>query len=277
MSDSPVSIGAALGYAWSLWRSHWREIWGALALNALACTVLCAGIFANNPMLVLGGLIALLFTRFAVYGSTFRLAFAADHPNDDQFAVGNLGIQWRGAESKMFVAGFLIVVFFAILLMLMAFLLACVLGALLYSHGVTPADAMKLKDPFQAAGPSGLKVRDVGYSVMQLVLTLVGIRLSLSFPATADSGRIQVLRTWRLTRGHFWQLFFATLVLELPSALIMMIGAGAALPLNGQPAPLAPGETFLYSLICGGWAGAAAMPLTAGVQAYFYRNLKTDV
>lgn len=277
MSDSPVSVGAALGYAWSLWRTHWREIWGALALNALACTVLSAGIFSNNPMLVLGGLIALLFTRFTVYGSVFRLAFAPDHAGDDQFNVANLGIQWRGMESKLFLAGALMFVFFAILLMLMAFVLACALGAALYAHGVTPMDAMKLKDPFQAAGPLGPKIHDVGYSVMQLVLTLVGIRLSLAFPATAESGKVQMLRTWRLTKGHFWQLFFATLVLELPSALIMMVGAGAALASNGQPAPLAPGETFLYSLICGGWAGAAAMPLAAGVQAYFYRNLKTDI
>ncbi len=64
-------------------------------------------------------------------------------------------------------------------------------------------------------------------------------------------------------------------MLELPSALIMVVGAGAGLALDGKPAPLAPGETFIYSLVCGGWAGAAAMPLAAGVQAYFYRNLKT--
>ncbi len=50
MSDSQVSVGAALSYAWSLWRSHWREIWGVLALNALGCTVLCAGVFAQSTV-----------------------------------------------------------------------------------------------------------------------------------------------------------------------------------------------------------------------------------
>ncbi len=115
----------------------------------------------------------------------------------------------------------------------------------------------------------------VAAGIIQLVLAFVLIRLALYVPATADSQKVQLLRTWKLTRGRFWQVFLATVVLWLPSILIIALGSGAGLSMDGKPAPLEPGWTFFFSLACGGWAGAAAMPLAAGVQAYFYRNLKT--
>ena len=275
MSDSQVSVGAALGYAWSLWRTHWREIWGVLALNALACTVLCAGLFANNPLLMLAGMLGLVVTQYPVYGSIFRLAFASDHPGDERFSLAHHGLQWRRMELKMLGAGALVFLFSAALTVLLGLVQVFGLGALLYAHGIPLAQALKGDDPFQAAGAQGLQLHYISNSIMQLVLIFVWIRLSLAYPATADSDRVQVFRTWKLTRGRFWQLLIATLVLELPSALIMVVGAGAGLALDGRPAPLSPGETFIYSLICGGWAGAAAIPLAAGVQAYFYRNTKT--
>ena len=111
--------------------------------------------------------------------------------------------------------------------------------------------------------------------IIQLVMAFVLIRLALYVPVTADTQKVQLLRTWKLTRGHFWQIFLATIILWLPSLLIIGLGSGAGLSLDGKPATLDPGWTFFFSLACGGWAGAAAMPLAAGVQAYFYRNLKT--
>jgi len=276
MSDSQVSVGAALGYAWSLWRTHGREIWGALALNALAFTVLCAGVFAQNLTLLLAGGLGLVVTKYAVYGAMIRLAYGGEHPGDPQYQVGGLGLQWRGMELRMLGADALVTVFLVILtLLLVIALLAPVLGTVM-SHGTIPNASTLTPDQLnQMLGPSGSTIMEVGQIVLRLVLAFVVIRLSLYLPATAESGRISIFRTWKLTRGHFWQIFAATLVIGLPTVLIMSLGVGAGLSLDGRPAPLAPGETFLYSLICGGWAGAAATPLAAGVQAYFYRNLKT--
>jgi hypothetical protein len=284
MSDSQVSVGAALGYAWSLWRSHWREIWGALALNALAWTVLYAGSFAQDLRLTAAAAVAMLFTVYSVYGAIIRLAFAAEHPDDPRFRVGTMGLQWRGMELRMFGASALWLVFILILLLLLSIAVAApVMGTMLSQGGLPAAPPKPLAAPMTLAdmtktfGPTGGMIMQVGLLVSELVLAFVVTRLSLYLVATGESGRISVLRTWKLTRGHFWQVFATSLVIGLPTVLIMSVGAGAGLPLNGQPAPLAPGEIFLYSLVCGGWAGAAAMPLSAGVQAYFYRNLKTDV
>ena len=276
MSDSQVSVGAALGYAWSLWRGHWREIWGVLALNGLACTVLCAGVFANDPQIQIAGVLGLLVTQYPTNGSIFRLAFAADHPGEERFALAHHGLQWRGIELKMLGAGALILLFSVVLTILMVLILMGGLGGLLYAHSIPLATIMKTGDPFDAAGADGLQLESFGKTLIEFVLMVVWVRLSLAYAATADSDRVQVFRTWKLTRGNFWRLFLTTLVLELPSALIMGVGAaGTNMALGAKSAPLAPAETFLYSLVCGGWLGAAAMPLAAGVQAYFYRNLKT--
>jgi hypothetical protein len=224
---------------------------------------------------MLAGMLGVVVTQYPTYGSVFRLAFGPEHPGDERFNLAHHGLQWRGIELKMLGSGALILLFSIALTVLMALVLLSGLGALLYAHGVPFSQALKADDAFQAAGPEGLQLHVIGTSIMQLVLMFVWIRLSLAYAATADSGRVQVFRTWKLTRGNFWRLLATTLVLELPSALIMVVGAGSGLALDGKSAPLAPGETFIYSLICGGWAGAAAMPLAAGVQAYFYRNLKT--
>ena len=275
MSDSQLTVGAALGYAWSLWRSHWREIWGALALNALACTVLCAGLFSQNLALMGVGGLGMLFTKYAVYGAVIRLAFAEDHRDDAAYRPGGLGLQWRGMELRMLGADALLTFFLIVLSLLLAVALAAPLMGIMMSRGGPLPTQLAPQDLQKMIGPNGMVAVQVGGMVLRMVVAFVVVRLSLYLPATAESGHIAVFRTWKLTRGHFWQIFAATLVIGLPTVLIMSLGVGAGLTLDGQPAPLAPAETFLYSLVCGGWAGAAAMPLAAAVQAYFYRNLRT--
>lgn len=278
MSDSQVSVGAALGYAWSLWRSHWRQVWGVLALNALALTVFYAGLFAQDVRLTAAAAAGMLFTVYSVYGAVIRLAFAGEHADDPRFQLGTMGLQWRGMELKMLGASLLLAVFVFILSVLLVIaVMAPVIGTVL-SKGTAlptpPPTALTFEDLEKLFGPTAAEIMRIGILVAQLVIMFVVTRLSLYLVATGESGKVSVLRTWKLTRGHFLQIFATSVVIGLPTVLIMSV---ASLPLNGQPAPLAPGEIFIYSLICGGWAGAAAMPLSAAVQAYFYRNLKTDV
>ena len=275
MSDSQVSVGAALSYAWSLWRTNWRQIWGVLALNALACTVLCAGVFAQNWRLVLSADLGLLFTMFSTYGAVLRLALGPDHADDPEFRLGALGLQWRKMELRLLGAHLLLMVFVLILVLLLTLAVFAPIVGVFMAKGVVITPTTNPADLPRVIGADGIQALNLGYLLVQGVLMFVMTRLSLYLTATADRGKVSVLRTWKLTRGHFWQVFAALLVIGLPTVLIMSVGVGAGMSLDGKPAPLAPGETFLYSLICGGWAGAAAMPLAAGVQAYFYRNLKT--
>ena len=46
MADGQVSVGASLVYAWNLWRTNWRTIWGAPA------TVAASDDIASAPQIV---------------------------------------------------------------------------------------------------------------------------------------------------------------------------------------------------------------------------------
>lgn len=270
MSDSQVSVGGALSYAWTLWRGHWREIWGVLALNGLAWTVFCAGLFAGNPSLLLGGGLAQMLISLAVYGAVVRLACGADHPDDPDFRLGGLGLQWRRMELRLLGAQLLIYLFAAIFLTLLMLVLAAGMMAVMMTRQ-GPLPAMMTQQQLQAMlGPQGMEALQISMGVAQLIMILVLVRLSLSLATTADTGRISVLRTWKVVRGRYWQILAATILIVLPTWLIMSLAGAQG---DSQAAALPPGEMFAYSLICGGWAGAAATPLMAAVQTYFYRKL----
>jgi hypothetical protein len=52
----------------------------------------------------------------------------------------------------------------------------------------------------------------IGYGVVALLavaLIYPAVRLSLALPLTLAEGRIRILKSWRLTRGHFWPLLGA--------------------------------------------------------------------
>ena len=277
MADSQVSLGASLTYGWDLLRAHWREIWGALALNALAWTVLFAGVFAQNGVLILAGLPAMILTKYAVYGSVVRLAFGAEHHDDADYKLGVLGLQWKRMELRMFGADLLFTVFFAVVISLLMIVLVAPLVGIVMSHGAKPADIQTQEQMLRWLGPDGqaiLRAEQVLVQVVAIVLVGIGVRLSLTLPASAESGKIAVLRTWKVVRRAFWRLLGASLVIILPLMVILMLIMGSVAGADGQLGRFTPTEAFVFALVCGLWAGGAITPLLAAVQAYFYKHLK---
>jgi hypothetical protein len=122
MAERETSIGGALGFAWSLVSQNWRAIWGVLALNALAWTVLFAGLFAARPELSTAGSSALIVLKYPLYGAIYRLALPAEaRDRDPDLHLGPLGLQWRPVEFRIFIADILLSI-----LLLVVFLLAAV-------------------------------------------------------------------------------------------------------------------------------------------------------
>ncbi len=274
MADSQVSLGASLTYGWDLLRAHWREIWGALALNALAWTVLFAGVFAQNDALILAGSLAMMLTKYAVYGSVVRLTFGADHHDDPDFKLGVLGLQWKRMELRMFAADFLLSIFQFVILMLVAIALTAPLVGIAMSHGAQAADVRTLEQFATVLGPHGATILQIVPLVVWAIVILVGIRLSLSLPASAESGRISVLGTWKLSQHSFLRLLGATVVVMLPLIVILLMIGGAVAGSDGQMRRFSPSEAFIFAMVCGLWAGGAVTPLIAAIQAYFYKHAK---
>ncbi len=271
-----MSIGAALVYAWSLWRARWRSIWGVLALTSLAATVYLAGDFAGNQRLYIGGLIAYLVVVFMNNGAVFRLAFADRHPADPGYQPGLSGLQWRAMEWRLVATSLLLLLFYLI----MASVAAVVVGGLAFGIAMNRGTAAALTTPqgvAAALGPTGSGVVSLVALVVYCALIYVAMRLSLATAATADSGRISVLRTWALTKGQFWRIFLTIMLVELPAlfvgALVGAIGAASQAGIS-TPDHLAPGAALVCGLIMGVLTGGVLAPLMSGVLAYYYRGLK---
>ncbi len=148
------------------------------------------------------------------------------------------------------------------------------------------------------AGLIGVANRGLGV----LVATLGGLaefcgflyvltRLSLAGPLTFDLGRVQVLQSWRLTKGHFWPMFGAY-VLALALALVVMLmitvlmavvvalvgGGMTAVATLLQPDLSSLGAYFrpmaLFSLAVGALTNALTTAITIGAGASLYKQLR---
>ena len=122
----------------------------------------------------------------------------------------------------------------------------------------------------QALGPQGGAILMAGQTVILLIIAFVGVRLLLAWPASAFGRRVAVLRTWPLTRGRFWSIFIPYLLVQAP---ILATYSVATASMNGQLAAMTPAQILGYSVLLGALAGCASLPLTAGLQAYFYKAL----
>ena len=268
MAEGGITISGALSFAWSILSLHWRAFWGILALNALSWTVLFAGMFAHRPELVSAGFGAVLVTNYPLRGAVFRLSGGAEG-GDNPDKLGALGIQWGRMELRMFGADALTAIFQFIIWLIVAVALLAPLFGIVMSH-TPPLPMVKPDDFSRALGPQGPQVLLLVQLILSAVLMFLTMRLFLAVPASALSGRLAVLRTWKLTRGSFWTIFVSYIVVQLP-----MLGTWflATASINGELAAFTPVQTFGYAILSGALAGAASAPLNAGLQAYFYRAL----
>jgi hypothetical protein len=269
MAEGEITISGALSAAWSILSLHWRTIWGILALNALSWTVIFAGVFAHRPELASAGIGASLATSYPLRGAVFRLSAGPESANSPAYKLGALGIQWGWMELRMFGAWALTGVFLAIILMIVTIALMAPLVGIFMSH-VPPLTLAQPDDFLRGLGPDGPQVLTMVDIVLAAVFAFLAMRLFLAMPASALSGRLAVLRTWKLTHGAFWTIFVAYVVVQVPTLITWFLAIAS---LKGELADFTPVQTFGYAILSGILAGAASAPLNAGLQAYFYKAL----
>ena len=273
MADSQVSVGGSLIYAWNLLKQHWRAMWAVLALVSLAGTVDVAGAYAMNNTLLIAGGVAQLITKIVLYGAVFRLAFADRHPADPAFALGHAGLQWGRMEWRLLGAGALLLLFLAIMAVLGLVVVSAVALGIIMNHGGA-APPTTPQAVLAALGQDGQTVVSVVLTLALMGLIYCYVRLSLTFPATADSGKVSVLGSWTLTKSHGWRILGALILLQLPLMLLETLIA-AAVGGDGGPgtgAPMSAETAMLSALAIGAVFGCVISPLSAGVLAYYYRH-----
>jgi hypothetical protein len=269
MSDDKVTIGGALGYAWSLWTQNWRSIWGVLAFYAVSVTIFEAGQLAHDPSLLLAGAVATGIASLSTYGAVFRIAFAKETGDRAEFKPGALGLQWRGAEWRMLAASLLQTLFFVMVGMIVLVAECAVVAGMLMAKGVPLAQQQSSAQVLAALGPTGTLVANALALVLAAVLAFFYFRLFLALVASAVTGKIQVLKTWSLTKGRFWAILATVLVIQLPAILLSFAIVGLG-DFTRTPAP--PATAFSIALVVGILTGAVLGPMVAGAMAYFYKH-----
>jgi hypothetical protein len=143
----------------------------------------------------------------------------------------------------------------------------------------------------------------VGIAMVLAMLVAFGlfvwleVRLCLAFPLTLLRRKIIIGESWRLTRGRFWTLFGAFLVLFLALLVLWMVVAGVtqgaywselmrsgmnpqavqAAAARQAAAQLAFSPVMIVGLVCGGLVGGLTVALFGGAVATAVRLLVDDV
>jgi hypothetical protein len=274
MTESRVSVGASLAFSWNLWVGRWRSIWGVLALTSLAATVYLTGDFAGQIKVEVVGMAAYLVVVLMTNGAVYRLAFAGRHGDDPAFTPGPIGVQWRAMEWRLLGASLLLALFFAILIAVAFVAVAGVAMGVAMNKGEVAA----LTTPqalIAALGPQGEMAVTILAAIAYVALIYVAVRLSLALAATADGGRIAVLKTWKLTKGQVWRILVSMLMIQLPVLFVSVIvaalaRAGASGGMGLATEAMAPAGALSAGLVMGVLTGGVAAPLGAGVLAYYY-------
>ncbi len=175
-------------------------------------------------------------------------------------------------------ATLLLLAFELITITLLVVVVLAVAAGIMVNRGAALTPPTSPEAVIKALGPEGGSAVSILAIVAYAAFLFVAVRLSLTAAATADEGRVQVLSTWRLTKGQFWRIVFSLFVVMLPLLLAsFLIGATSAAPQLGSTTPpaLSPSAALLSGLIMGILSGGVVQPLMNGVLAYYCRKLRT--
>jgi hypothetical protein len=279
MPESNVPVMQSVRAAYTFWRTYWRPVAGALAvLAAVTAFQIYANLTGNRGFSFLGMLISIAASTMAM-GALFRLAFSDEHPGDPAFRPGPSGLQWGAMEWRLLGATLLVALLMVIALVLFFFLFILAV-IMLAGSGAIGADT----DPEELARAIGAPGAILLLLLMLILLGTIiyaAVRLVLVPAATAASGKVMVFETWALTKGQFWPILGAVILVSLPSLIAGMvtgaISSSAGVEGSREGAQVLPPATALVvALLSGAVSGFVQAPLTAGLGAYLYRGLRPD-
>jgi hypothetical protein len=148
---------------------------------------------------------------------------------------------------------------------------------------------------FGAGAPTAMiPIAIVGGLIILCLFLFFWVRVSLAFPLTLLRRRFVLAEAWRLSRGHFWTLLGAYVVLVL---IVIAFAVLASLVLQGSywsqvmrgglpgaqqaaraqmAAQYAPGLPMILNLVVGTITGAITIAFTGGSTAIAARALAND-
>lgn len=245
MKDGSAMVGATLRAGLSDVTGAVKDCWGALALAAVL------GAVSNLLPPALRLPVAILAVVIA-QGALFRRAFGRP--------VGFKGLRWGRDEWRLLGAQAMILALF----LLIGAILMIIVGGVSLGIARTAApdfDASTTagwKAAYASAGPAGFIVALVPLASFAILLWL-GLRLSLSAPATVEQSGVRVLSAFPLTKGYVPVLLAVGVVIILP--VLVLSTAMRFAPQGLVVAAILAVCAYFY-----------AMPAWAGALAHVYRR-----
>jgi hypothetical protein len=245
MTDGSATIGETLRAGLSDVAGAVRDCWAALAVAAalsVAADILPPG------LRFLGALLAGVIAQ----GALFRRAFGRQ--------AGLKGLRWGRDEWRLLAAQLMIL---ALLFLIGAILMVIVGGVALgvartAAPDFDPGTIDGWKGAFASAGPAGFVLSLVPLASLAILVWL-GLRLSLSAPATVEQSGVRVLSAFPLTKGRVPTLFVVGVAIVAPMFVLSAL------------LTLAPGQSVAVAAILALAAYFYAMPAWAGSLVHFYR------
>ncbi|QUD88487.1 hypothetical protein [Phenylobacterium montanum] len=265
-----AAISAAFNFIGPGWRAAWAilllygvcsfalQIWLAAVTDVAAAITTPAALAANSGKLWQGlplGLMAMAAST-ATYGALYRAGLGQADEN------GPGGLQWKAAEWRILGAVVLLV---AMVALPISALFVAIFGSMAASVKSSPAAAIAM------AGWLGLL-----FLILAPLVIWVSVRISPYLAATVDQKRIVVFGAWDLTRGAFWPIFGALIVVGIASALVVGFGQIVGLTIRATEGAIAdptPNQMVLPALVQAA-AAILILPAKVGLMAYVYRAVR---
>ena len=265
-------VRSSLGHGVAVTRQAWKKCPGILILMLLA--ILGADYLdlalANQGLANFGLLLLYNLASIAAYGAVFRLA--ADDDEAEANGLGPWGFQWRALEGRLLGATLLLVLLPIFAIVLVVFLLLALAAIIAYGHG----HELTLSSPAAIGaelGLGGIVVMLVTSVLAVAALVTLYLRLCLSGPASAYSGKISVLSTLILTKNRVFSLLCAFGAIFGSIILIMLVGEVLIASVNSLGMEVS-GLEAVVSVLKRSLEVLVFVPMIAATQAALYRSLK---
>ena len=265
-------VRSSLGHGLAVTRLAWKKCPGILILMLLA--ILGADYLdlavANQGLANFGLLLLYNLASIAAYGAVFRLA--AGDEDAESAGLGAWGFQWRALEGRLLGAALLLVLLFMFAVVLVVFLLLALAAIIAYGHGYE----LTLSSPAAIGaelGLGGIAVMLVASVLAIAALVNLYLRLCLSGPASAHSGKISVLSTLGLTKNRVLSLLFVFGAIY-GAMVLFMLGGEVFIAILSRLGMDLSGLRLGFSVLYTGVGTLVIVPMIAATQAALYRSLK---
>lgn len=244
----------AIGAAARFLPIAWRRAWAAMALAAIAVAASVASIgWAGAMGQTSAWLFAVAALSLVTRGGLWRLALKQGRP-------GPGGLQVGATEARLAMVWVLSGLFLAILFLLLLVVLLCSAYAVASAgRGFDPASVSTWARAIDARG----RLLLTGAAILGLAgLAYAWVRISLAEASSVAHARVEVLSTWRLSRGHELTIIAGNLAIAaIPAAVLF------AAQMN---TPVGAHE-LLRASACGLVLAGVWLPLNVGLMAYVFR------